>query len=540
VLADDLTVAAGATLTLGRANGSLQPIRVETTGDGVLILVQGTLMLQGPVSFATYDRGTDPAAWKGLEIASSGSLVTNGHSLRIRNAETALTMTGSGQSLEFIAEYCTNGLVLHGGATLGEGSRFASVSGTAVDAVDADVRFTGGFEITSGPGLTVDAADDRVLIEGGLSTIFPLIFTSRLASPAAGDWTGLKIIGSLTSSGPWTIEYATYGVEHAGTVSLSDMTFRNCVIGVLANGSSGDLTLTDSSFDTMGQWGIVRGNGGDLTLGNVSFSDVVEAAIEMNGGVFTVTDPVTADECAGVNLTNLGAGSVVEDITMTNSSGVPLAISGGTLSLGPAVVVDGSGAGMPGIQITDGAAVTLAGSVSAQHCALHGLLVIGSTLSGTWADLTAQYNGSSGLRVEGRSVSLGSGTVLSHNALGLYLLDADATVLDATLDSNSGSGVVAEGTSDVDVQSSRIRNNSTGVLIGDQATATLGVSCGHNSFAGNTYKYVANLHTGLTVEAVGNYWGACPPKATKFMGMVNHENCLFCEDDECTAGNQCP
>jgi len=127
--------------------------------------------------------------------------------------------------------------------------------------ISTDMRLTAGVTyqaagtvtVKSGATLTIDpgavlqfAADMNLIIEGGLlvagTQLNPVVFTSQLDSPSAGDWAGISIEASASNVliDNAIIQYATYGVYFingvvSGTVSNSIITDNQYGIYISGN-----------------------------------------------------------------------------------------------------------------------------------------------------------------------------------------------------------------------------------------------------------------------------------------------------------------
>ncbi len=427
VLANTITVASGTTLTIGPGIGSLQPVLVEGSTSTVEVVVEGTLVLAGDVSFATYDRDTDVGTWKGITVAPGGSLVTNGHLLRIRNADVGLTVKGSVDAANIDASYCRIGIMLF------------------------------------------------------------------------------------------------------NDISLVASQISNC-IGGINWAASADATLTNCSLADISGDAVSNTIGGVLSITGSSITDVAGSALDVHFASLTVEGQSVFTNTAGVIVSNLAPGSVLRDMTISSSTLTPLIVSGGDQVLGPELTINGSGPGRSGLLVTGSAVVAGSGLLTVENCDVEGILVVDSVLVGTW-EVVSRFNGANGMKIDGASVVLGQGTKLSGNGSnGLQILDGSATVTDARLNSNGVAGLSVDGTAFAEVSASELKSNTIGVAVNANATADLGtgVSGGENDISGNSFKHVSNLNSSTTVQAESNFWGSCPPKATKFIGQVNYA------DPECT------
>lgn len=463
VLAGDVVVDSGTTLTIGNLDGSTLMILVEPSGAS--LSVSGTLSLQSSVEVRSYVRGTTENYWAGIRCGMGSVYRSNGHKLTVLNAEVGLdtyTITGA---LRLDARYCQVGLLAHEDAALVTGTWIRDIGGASIDAVGGGFTLTGDVLIgdlersgqTVATGLLeVESSLGQLAGAGTWSIGSSAELRSRQTTPLPGDWDGVQAQGPLTILGSLTVADAATAIETTSDLELDGVTIQNSVHGIVASGSNA------------------------VAIRNTSL---------------------------------LGA------------AGVPITITGGDVELGPALLVDGSGAAASGIVLSALTSLTAPGSVTTKNCQLHGVYLENTAMTTAWGGIVSTSNGSCGFRSEGSVVRLGAGANLSQNATGLYLGMSGAYVSGATISSNSGPGIAVEAYSSVLCQGSVINNNASGVFVGETGTAQL---TNANDFMGNSPIMVANINTNSTVNATGNYWGSknCPPKAFMFIGMVDYAGCL--------------
>lgn len=529
VLAGDLHVPSGLTLTIDPGGNALQPLRVETTPDGAEIVVDGTLELLGDTSLATYDRSTAIGAWGGVRVTSTGSLITNGHSLRIRNAVVGLDMQSAPSEMILEASYCEVGARISGDFVLAPGSKFEQNTGRSLESPDGGFFFAGGLEVVSGPGLDVRGSTGHIYIDGEVSLDGPAEFASLSETPSSGDWMGIVLLSPFTSNEAVTVRHASVALANAEVLNLTNWDISNCGTALVSFAAAGHVTLQGCTISNLAGNAILGSLGNNLTISGLQMQAVAGSSIDKNGGVLVVDGSSEFVDSQGMVLSNLAPGSVVRNCSILNSQYTPLLVSGGSLELGPGLVVDGSGSVFSGIVVNSNATLSSGGLVSAENCSVEGISIDGGVLSGNWL-IESRFNGASGLRLTGANIALASGSKLSANAdNGLYAFDAGVTCQGCSFNGNGVAGVEVDGASTADIRNSSIQNNVFGVNAGEDAEVNLGdlLTDGNNNFSGNTFKHVANLNAASVVQAVGNYWGPyCPPKSTKFLGQVNHANCL--------------
>jgi flagellar hook assembly protein FlgD len=279
-------------------------------------------------------------AWSGLDVQAGGAVAAIDTTTISNNGEYAV-VTEPGGVLPSLAGVTMTGN--GGGANNAVAYRGGTISGSqawhggAPWVVLANVTVASGAVLTIDPGVTVKMATQKYFrVDGKLAAAgtsgSPITFTSKQATPAAGDWQYLYFVRGDNPPSQLsyvTVSYAGYSdglgiYVSAGSPSFDHVTVTNIAgTGVYVSGgspsitgstitqstgagvvvSSGSVTITGSTITQC------TGNGLDVKTG-ATLTAIDTTTISNNTGYAVITEPgAVLPSLAGVTMTGNGSGT---------------------------------------------------------------------------------------------------------------------------------------------------------------------------------------------------------------------------------------
>ena len=369
---------------------------------------------------------------------------------------------------------------------------------TVSPADDGSLRLAGNVQVGSTGGLTVTAGT-AILGNGGLDVLGsltaigtaaqPVLFTSAAASPAPGDWPGVRYeagsTGSMTfttvnyagGTGCWYVCGSTGGITFNGrvAVALDHVTVQKSSTDGLRATSGAAPSVTDSTFSNNGVVGIqldgpdalvglahntftsnrtIDGNGvfldGGVLTGQATLSTVDDGVVRLGGnvqigstGALVVTPGTTVLGNGGLDV--LGAltvqGTASQPVTFTSAAASPAPGDW------PGVRYEANSTGEMSYATVDDAGGTGCWYV----CGSTGGITFNGRSSANIDHVTIQNSGSDGLRTtSGATPGITNSKFINNAWVGIELGDLDALtgLADNTFTSNrnvDGNGIYLDG-----------------------------------------------------------------------------------------------
>ncbi|MCP4474497.1 MAG: hypothetical protein GY821_08040, partial [Gammaproteobacteria bacterium] len=145
------------------------------------------------------------------------------------------------------------------------------------------------------------------------SEVSPVIFSSPQATPAKGDWAGIKVqSGGVLNMDNAVVEYATNGIQFlngsSGTVSNSEL--RNNTNGITFSGNSnGTVSNSELRNNTYGLYFPAYSSASPVIIGSLLTGNTRGIYMYRNNAAPTITDSTITANSYGVYLSNSAYGS---------------------------------------------------------------------------------------------------------------------------------------------------------------------------------------------------------------------------------------
>jgi flagellar hook assembly protein FlgD len=345
-----------------------------------------------------------------------------------------------------------------------------------------EVRFSGLYYLNIG----YSSYKGRLAVQG--TSANPIIFTSSNASPAAGNWYGIRFYNHATTESSLdyvTIEYAGY--QYGGIyISNSSPTITNSTIrrskydGMYMAGDSAPAITYSVISDNSSEGVYVSGT-------NASVAFITNTTFENNGS-YSLDIPVIAvlgagniyNENSGIKL----SGSTVSTDTTWSYQATPYIVTGHinvygasepTLTIEPGTEIRFDGR----YYLKVGSSSTSKGTLLAQGTASSPIKFTSvNQTSGDWYGIQFYYQAATGSVLDNVTVEYGG-----YSNGGIYINNSSPAISNSVIRNNSNKGIYTNGTGSLSINGSRIENNEKdGLYVGNNVAL---LSLTNNSFINN-------------------------------------------------------
>ena len=465
------------------------------TGNGVANVANGSILAF--VGTQTFNNATvNLSSGSGLTVEQPGSTLTLGPGMLVQ---------GSGGVAG--AQFISGGAV----SLINQGILRGNVSGQ-----NLGIGGISGLTLTNAAGATIEAV-------GGATVTIASTTLNNAGTINVGTGSTLFLsANNLTNTGTVNVLTATSMLNLSGTTTTAALAGFNNTAGGTFN-LTGTLTNAGDTLTLGGHLGTITLAGGTINGGivqdaapnglrfNASINNTLNGVelhgdLNLNGGSVQIRNGLTLRNEAntGNGVANVANGSILAfvgtqtfnnaTVNLSSGSGLTVEQPGSTLTLGPGMLVQGSG-GVAGAQFITGGAVSLInqgilrGNVSGQNLGIGG--ISGLTLTNA-AGATIEAVG--GATVTIASTTLNNAGTINVGAGSSLRLSANNLINTGTINVLTGTSTLTLDGATTTAALANFNNtaggtfNLTGTLTNTADTLTLGGHLGAITLAGGTIK----------------------------------------------------